>query len=56
MDFWNNCYGRAYCEKGYTDAIEAFRYAAFTAGDIVLDGTNYLPENLTLSQKKLVWS
>lgn len=55
MDFWNNCYGRAYPEKGYTSGVSAFRYAAFTADELVLDGTTSMAENLTDDQKESVW-
>lgn len=56
MDFWNNCYGRAYPEKGYSSGITAFRYSAFTARELVLDGSVSMADNLTESQKQSVWS
>lgn len=56
MDFWNNCYGRAYPEKGYTSAVAAFNYSAFTADELVLDGENSMAENLTEGHINSVWS
>lgn len=35
MDFWNNCYGRAYPAKGYTYGIDAFR-ASLSAGELII--------------------
>lgn len=55
MDLWNNCYGRAYPEKGYTNAVNAFNYAAFTKGEIVLDGKKSMAENLAERHIKSVW-
>lgn len=55
MDFWNNCFGRVYPEKGYNDAVTAFDYAAFTADELVLDGKTTMAENLTEAQRKNVW-
>lgn len=34
MDFWNNCYGRAYPAKGYSSGLSAFQ-ASRNAGEIV---------------------
>ena len=58
MDFWNNCYGRAYPEKGYTSGVVAFRYSAFTKRELVLDGTGSgnMAANLTENQKQSIWS
>lgn len=58
MDFWNNCYGRAYPEKGYTSAVSAFRYSAFTKKELVLDGssTGNMAANLTSQQKQNIWA
>lgn len=54
MDFWNNCYGRSYVEKGYSDGVSAFR-AALNANELVLDGIP-MAANLTQTQKRNVWS
>lgn len=56
MDLWNNCYGRAYPDKGYTNGVLAFKYAAFTAKELVLDSSPNMAGNLTESQKKYVWT
>lgn len=56
MDFYNNCYGRSYPEKGYTSDIDAFRYSAFTAKELCLDGASVTASNLTESIKKQVWN
>ena len=55
MDLWNNCYGRSYPEKGYTDAGAAFEVAA-EANELVLDGTVSASSNLTEEQKQAVWN
>lgn len=55
MDFWNNCYGRAYLESQYT-AESAFRHSAFTAKELVLDGKNSMAENLTSDHVYSIWS
>lgn len=36
MDFWNNCYGRAYGERSYSSAISAYT-AAKNAGELIVD-------------------
>lgn len=56
MDFWNNCYGRAYPEKGYPDAVKAFSYAGFIANELVLDASGNTAGNLTEAQTKSVWA
>lgn len=56
MDFYNNCYGRAYPEKGYTSDIDAFKYSAFTAKELCLDGRSVTAGNLTEAMKKQVWT
>lgn len=57
MDFWNNCYGRAYPERGYTSAVTAYNYSAFTANELVLDGpSGNMAANLTSTQKQSIWS
>lgn len=56
MDLWNNCYGRAYPAKGYTSDVNAFRYSAFTAKELVLDGSSGMAANLTETHIKNVWS
>lgn len=52
MDFWNNCYGRAYAEDGsYDNAVEAYE-AACEAGDLVIDaaGSN-VAANVTYTNR-----
>lgn len=56
MDFWNNCYGCAYPEKGYPDAVKAFSYAGFIANELVLDASGNTAGNLTEAQTKSVWA
>ena len=56
MDLWNNCYGRAYPEKGYTDEVKAFKESAFVKKELILDGKNSMAENVTTTHKKHVWS
>lgn len=55
MDFWNNCYGRAYTTPQYT-AESAYRYSAFTAKELILDGKNSTAENLTSEHKNNIWA
>lgn len=54
MDFWNNCYGRAYLEPQYT-AESAFRHSAFTAKELILDGKP-MAENLTSDHVYSIWA
>lgn len=49
MDLWNNCYGRAYVERGYSTAAEAFA-AALEDGTIILSESE-----LADWQKDVVW-
>lgn len=44
MDFWNNCYGRAYVQKGYSSGITAFA-AAKNAGELILYSSNVSNDN-----------
>lgn len=58
MDFWNNCYGRAYPAKGFPDGASAFSHSAFYRLELVLDGpsTSNMAANLTAQQKQNMWA
>lgn len=50
MDFWNNCYGRAYAQENYSSAVAAYT-AAKNAGELILSSSN-----VSYNHKWSVWS
>ena len=54
MDLWNNCYGRAYAGENYSSASAAYT-AAKNAGELIIDGSDTMAENVTENHFYYVW-
>ncbi len=54
MDFWNNCYGRAYAAENYSSASAAYT-AAKNAGELIIDGNSVIASNVTSNHYYYVW-
>lgn len=55
MDFWNNCYGRAYAAENYSSSSSAYE-AAKNAGELIIDGADDMEENVTNEHFQCVWA